>query len=149
MFFTDSIKNHIKLINSCCDNINNEYINLIINDDKNILLLYANNDSNIIGFLIYQPVYNAINNRYYILLFGVKKIFRNYGYGNAIITMFINYVNDIKTKYKKQIIVHALESNINFYTKNGFKCDNKHNYCLLQTYEGNDISNVLIYTNFS
>jgi len=112
-----------------CENINVEYIKNICNNSKNKILLYTINsklDSNynneIIGFIIFRIIKNSSSNiKINILLLGIHRKMRFYGYG---FTLLDEFVNMYKKNKKLEIILLSVKSSIGFYVKNGFTLTN-------------------------
>lgn len=139
MLFIKNKNKYNNIIKEYCNNINDGYLNNIMCDGKSKLLLYCINsyfnENDIIGFIIYtQSLSKSINN-YYILLCGINKEYRDYGYGNCLLNEFEKFIKLSKSKYRKKIILHSLDNTINFYTKNDFIISEL-NYKTIEKYEG-------------
>ena len=136
-----------KLINKFVNNINEDFITKIINDDKNIMINHSIDDSydidSISSFIIYRKIIGKNDIKYVILLFAVHPNIRNAGYGNLILDEFIKKISMSKSLKKINIILHSLESSLNFYLNYGFIKDNHSKF--LNNYEG-IVNNVLQYT---
>lgn len=113
------------LIKEYADNINESFIDFLVNSD-NIEIVFYSNDSNKsitdnIGIIIYTK---SINNKtkkenIYLLLLCIQKEYRKFGYGKILLEEFIKYIKDLNTNDKK-IILHPLISSIYFYKTFGF-----------------------------
>ena len=121
LFIKDKYK-YSDIIKEYCNNISNEYLDNIISDCKSKLLVYCINgyfnENEIIGFIIYAKSLSKSINNYYILLCGVNKEYRDYGYGNCLLTEFEKCIKLSKSKYRKKVILHSLDNTLNFCTKN-------------------------------
>jgi predicted GNAT family N-acyltransferase len=124
--------------NNYCENINEKYIEIIKNDKKNKMLIDSFdtniNDENITSFIIFRKI--ILNNeiKFIILLMGVNKEIRNYGYGKYILDEFINKIILSKSKKDINLYIHEVESSMNFFINYGFE---KIEYCqFLKNYEG-------------
>ena len=124
-----------KLIKSFVENINEKFVDIILNDNKNKIIIH-NIDSkfnlwNITAFIIYHKVISKKIIKYYILLIGVNPDLRNLGYGKIILDEFVNWIkiNEINNITKKiKIILNSIDSSIDFYKIYGFIKTEEKNY---------------------
>lgn len=123
----DKILDLIK--NKYTENLNEKFIKNILNDNKNKIIFqnidYKMNNYNNTSILIYRKVYYKGVNKYYILLLGTHKDFRNLGYGKLLLDEFINYLNKKDKNQEKIIYLNSVKESINFYIKYGFKKTNQ------------------------
>ena len=136
------------IINKFIDNINDDFINILLNDDKNIMIFHnihnINDIKNMTSFIIYRKIVGKQNIKYAILLFAVHPNIRNTGYGNLILDEFIQSISLTKSLKNKYIILHSLESSLDFYLNYGFEQLKSSKF--LQNYEGltkDTINNIL------
>ncbi|MBT6753617.1 GNAT family N-acetyltransferase [bacterium] len=143
MLFIKDKNKYNDIIKNYCNNINDGYLDNIISDSKSKLLVYCINgyfsENNIIGFIIYVKSLSKSINNYYILLCGINKEYREYGYGNCLLTEFEKFVKLSKSKYRKKIILHSLDDTLNFYTKNNYIISDLI-YKTIEKYEGKKTS---------
>lgn len=113
------------IINKFVDNINEDFINNLVNDNKNIMIFHnidnINDIDNMTSFIIYRKIIGKTDIKYAILLFAVHPNIRNAGYGNLILDEFIKFILLTISKKNKCIILHSLDSSLNFYLDYGFE----------------------------
>ena len=105
-------------------------------------MFYLNNSvfaiNNIIGITIYTKTinYRTKQENIYLLLFCIDKNYRMFGYGKIFLDEFIEYIKK-SSKKNKNLILHPIDSSINFYESYGFKkIENKpYSYKKLFKYE--------------
>ena len=123
------------------DNINNIFIDNVLNSTNIKIIFYSHNNKfsikNNIGISIYYIVKNNKETKFYLLLFGINKKYRGIGYGSDFLNIFINYCKSINCKLNKSIILHSIISSYNFYKKFGFVdiTEKKYKYRKLFQYE--------------
>ena len=99
------------------DNINNMFIDNVLNSTNIKIIFYSHNNNflikNNIGISIYYIVKNNKETKFYLLLFGINKKYRGIGYGSEFLNIFINYCKSINCKLNKSIILHSIISSYN------------------------------------
>lgn len=105
------------------ENINKLYVEKLLNrkGKNNRILLISNDDNadNIIGVIIDRKVMNNKDKiRYAVFLFAIISNLRGKGYGSSSLKSYHNFV--IKKKKQTEIVLHSLNSSINFYKKFGY-----------------------------
>ena len=70
-----------------------------------------------------------------MLLCGIDKEYRDYGYGNCLLTEFEKFIKLSKSKYRKKVILHSLDDTLHFYTKNKYIISDL-TYKTIENYEG-------------
>jgi hypothetical protein len=129
-----------KLKDLYLENINFDYIDIILSDKKNKIICHNidnyYNKKNITSILIYQmSIFNG-EIIYYIFLLGTHVYFRNLGYGKIILDEFIQKVKLEYLDYQKIIVLKSLIPNIEFYEFFGFiKLCDYDKYNLFDKYE--------------
>ena len=147
---TKTKKDFTHLIYTYTHNLNPKFINVLLSDQRNNILIY-NIDGilqkeNNIGFIIYRQSILEHEHRFYIFLIGVHPDFTGYGYGSLLLNEFIDLIkneNKIIKKNKnysycknKKLIVHSTQENILFYQRFGFKKSlNAYDYRMIYSYE--------------
>lgn len=125
------------------NNINENFIDNILNSNNIKIMFYSNNNKfsikNNIGILVYYIMQNKMDIKFYLLLFGINKKYRNFGYGTNFLSLFIEYCKSFNntSNKNKSIILHSLDSSYKFYKSFGFidVNKNKHKYRKLFQYE--------------
>lgn len=123
------------------DNINEEFIESIFNDNNIKIIFYSYNSNftikNNIGIAVYNIIKTNKESKFYLLLFGINKKYRNLGYGSTFLNMFINYCKLFNKIINKTIILHSLKVSYDFYKSCGFidVIDKKYKYRKLFQYE--------------
>jgi GNAT superfamily N-acetyltransferase len=125
------------------DNINENFINNILNSNNIKILFYSNNNKflikNNIGILVYYIIQNNTDIKFYLLLFGINKKYRNLGYGTIFLSSFIEYCKLFNNPLNKNksIILHSLNSSYKFYKSLGFNdiYNETHKYRKIFQYE--------------
>lgn len=139
MLFIKDKNKYSNIIKEYCGNINDGYLDNIISDSKSKLLVYCINgyfnENEIIGFIVYIKSLSKSINNYYILLCGIDKEYRDYGYGNCLLTEFEQFIKLSKSKYRKKVILHSLDNTLHFYTKNDYIISDL-TYKTIENYEG-------------
>ena len=107
------------------DNINENFIENIMNS-KNIKIVFYSHHNNFsiknnIGIAVYYIITNFTETKFYLLLFGINKKFRGVGYGSNFLKIFIDYCKSFNNNSNKSIILHSLSSSYNFNMKNLIK----------------------------
>lgn len=136
MLLSINLKDNYIIYSDYCDNINEKYIDNLINDKKNKILINGIDDNlnNITSFIIFRKIILKKEVNYIILLMGVHKEYRRYGYGKILLDEFIEYIKNSKTNKPKNIILHSLESSEEFFLNYGFlKIKNSR---FIKNYEG-------------
>ena len=105
------------------DSFKNEYIKNICKERKNKILSFCidteANYHNVPTIIISRKVFrNKEKVKYVILLIVTLPKFRSYGFGNAAIYDYFNYIND--NKRKVEIVLHSLLESEKFYLNLGF-----------------------------
>jgi hypothetical protein len=134
------------------DNINNTFIDYVLNSNDIEILFYSLTDTfsikNAYGILIYTTVKYNNEIKYYLLIFCIRNKYRRIGYGSQFLHLFIEYIKQNNKQHNKQInkriILHSLETSVQFYKSIGFTeiQDKVYNYKKLfqyQKYNKNDI----------
>lgn len=140
-FLKDKIK-YKNLISKCFENIDDDYIDKIINNKDIKLLLFCNdyifNENKIVGMILFVKIIFEKEDNYYISLFGIFDEYKNYGYGNHLMNEFKLCIKKSKSKNKKNIIIYTLKNSIHFYLKNDFtKIMNEKYIYYIQKFEDN------------
>jgi RimJ/RimL family protein N-acetyltransferase len=134
------------------DNINENFIDNILNSNNIKIMFYSNTNKfsikDNIGISVYYIIQNNKNIKFYLLLFGINKKYRNLGYGTEFLVLFIKYCKsfDNPLNKNKSIILHSLNSSYNFYKSLGFidVNDDKHKYRKLFQYEKYDKNSLIL-----
>ena len=105
------------------DSFKNDYIKKICKEKKNKILSFCIdtevNYQNVPTIIISRKVFrNKEKVKYVILLIVTLPKFRSYGFGNAAIYEYFNYIND--NKRKVEIVLHSLLESEKFYLNLGF-----------------------------
>jgi len=123
------------------DNINEDFIENIMNSNNIKIIFYSHNNKlsikNNIGIAVYCIIKNSKEIKFYLLLFGINKIYRGVGYGSNFLNTFIDYCKSYNDQSNKSIILHSLLSSYDFYKSLGFEdiIDDKYKYRKLFQYE--------------
>jgi GNAT superfamily N-acetyltransferase len=124
------------------DNIDESFIDHALDKDDSKIMCYSNHDKsiikNLLGIIVYAITQTNECINFYIILFGIKKSYRKFGYGTALINKFIEFCKNYKNtnNKKKKIILHSIDSSYYFYMSNGFtESENKYLYKKLYQYE--------------
>jgi ribosomal protein S18 acetylase RimI-like enzyme len=134
------------------DNINENFIDNILNSNNIKIIFYLHNNKfsikNSIGISVYCIIQNNIDIKFYLLLFGINKKYRNLGYGTDFLNLFINYCKSFNNPLNKNksIILHSLDSSYEFYKSLGFIDVNeeKYKYRKLFQYEKYDKNTLIL-----
>ena len=112
-----------KMIKEYADTINENFINLLLESNNIEIIFYLNNSefklNNTIGILIYSKTYYKKEEKIYLLLYSIKRGYRNFGYGKIFLQEFIDFIKQ-QNKKNKKLIVHSIDSSIEFYKSSGF-----------------------------
>lgn len=154
MFF--HIKNkklYTSFIYSCASNINEKYIDLLLNDHKINLYLFNIDgflhDDNNLGFIFIRKTYSKKQHLYYLLLIGIHPEFRNLGYGKMILDDFIQSIKINNTK-QYYMIVHSTQNNLNFYIQYGFQISlSPKKYKIIYQYENYNDHDIIMNLNLN
>ena len=139
LFYNNLLKYNLNFITNYCDNITDNYIETIQHDKYNNTIFHCidnkKNEYNITSFLTYRRMIKDNEIKIIILIIGVDKNIRYFGYGKIILDEFIKLLKK-KNKNKKDIniYIHSLESSKDFFINYGFEKIDKCNF--LQNYEG-------------
>lgn len=120
------LKKILPLIKKYADTINEKFIDDLLKHTDIEIMFYLNNSifsiNNIIGIIIYTKTINYHTKQEYIymLLLCIDKNYRMFGYGKIFLDEFIEYIQN-SSKRNKNVILHPLDSCINFYKTYGFK----------------------------
>jgi hypothetical protein len=155
LYYFDLGKNIVcKLLQSdYLDNINENYIENVLNSNNIKIIFYSNNNKfsmkNNIGIAVYYIIKNNKETKFYLLLFGINKIYRGFGYGSNFLHTFIDYCKSFNYKSNKSIILHSLISSYNFYKSLGFIdiIDKKYKYRKLFHYEKYNKDTIILQLN--
>ena len=136
--FHQKINKH--LIFHYTQNLNAEFIQLLIDDPKNKILFYniegKLQDENNIGCIICRKS----KEKMYLLLIAIHPDFSNIGYGTLLMHEFCDYCKNL---HIESIILHSTQENQEFYEKLGFTiCEKHYLYRIIYQYENyhkNDI----------
>ena len=121
----------LSFIKNFYSNINNDFVNVILNNRKCKCIIFIKNNI-VISTIIYKKISNYIKkNKYIIHLFCVKEKFRNKGYGRQSFLLFSNFISK-NTNKKIEIVVNSVKNALNFYEKIGFKCISINNNLFLK-----------------
>lgn len=132
------------IIKEYADNINEGFIDFILNSNNIEIVFYSNNSTksinNNLGIIIYTKSTNIYNkqkkNNIYLLLLCIKKKYRKFGYGKVFLEEFIDYIKNLNNN-DKTIVLHPLISSVYFYKTFGFSeiIDKPYNYKKLFKFE--------------
>jgi hypothetical protein len=127
---------------SFLDNMNELFIDHVFDKNDNKIMCYSNHDKfiikNLLGIIVYAITQTNECINFYLLLCGIKKGYRKFGYGKELINKFIEFCKDYKNNNskKKKIILHSLDSSYHFYISIGFiDSENKYLYKKIFQYE--------------
>jgi ribosomal protein S18 acetylase RimI-like enzyme len=135
------------------DNVNENFIDNIFSSDKIKIIFYSNDNKfsmkNNIGIAVYYVIKNTNEIKFYLLLFGINKKYRNLGYGTNFLNQLIEHYKLFNSTYYKRIILHSLQSSYNFYNSFGFTeiVDDKYKYRKLFQYEKYDKNIIILQLN--
>lgn len=145
-YHDSKIKNQANFVHKFGDNVNASYVNRVCNskyNGKKNRILFVSLTGNIlqddiIATIIDKRVLNLKDKRRYVIfMFGVLPELRNKGLGRFSLEKYYDFI--ARKKSKTEIILHSLESSLEFYKKLGYQ-DVQVNYFLMR-YEGYCIEN--------
>jgi hypothetical protein len=165
-YYLSGLTHIIPLIKHFAENVNDNFIDIlfhkiynetdsiekIVNRGELEIVLYLSNTNfslkNCQGFIIYTKTTHSVTKeeKIYVLLICIDKPYRKFGYGKVFMEEFIQDIKNTNTK-SKRIILHSLDSCLNFYLGLGFTQvpDKITNYKKLFKFEKYDKESVLLH----
>ena len=135
------------------ENINKDFIENVMNSNNIKIIFYSHNNKltikNNIGIAVYYIIKNNKEIKFYLLLFGINKKYRGFGYGTNFLNMFIDYCKSYNNASNKNIILHSISSSYNFYKSFGFEDIryDKYKYRKLFQYEKYNKESIILQLN--
>lgn len=129
-----------------------ESIEKLVNKGELEILIYSSNTQfklkNSQGFIIFTKTTHSVTKeeKIYVLLVCIAKPYRKYGYGKVFMEEFIDHIKKTNIK-SKRIILHSLDSSLNFYLALGFTVvpDKATNYKKLFKFEKYEKDTILLH----
>lgn len=114
----------IPILKEYADTINETFLEKLIYQDDIDIMFYSSNTEfalkNCQGIIIWTKTLNSSKEeKIYLLLLCIQKYYRKYGYGTVFLQEFIEFIKIQNTK-SKRIILHSIETSVNFYKSVGF-----------------------------